>query len=153
MILIISKITHNHICFHPHGLRSPWSMFAHADFCIVCLRLFHCRTRVINHVRGSARCARAIADAEIAPPCDELVRTLAVQDSQDRKALCSVSSIIPALKRPCIQLQGPLPYWAGICCCPSPSCSCMRNSLSFFFPIIHIKNKYYNNTIKNKMKN
>ena len=88
-------------------------MFAHVDYCIACLRLFHCRTRVINHVRGSARCARAIADAEIAPPSDELVQGLAVQEMQDRKALSSASSIIPALRRPCIQLQGPLPEWAA----------------------------------------
>ena len=88
-------------------------MFANADFCIACFKLFHCRTRVINNVRGSARCARAIADAAIEPPSDELVQSLAVQEMQDRKALSSASSIIPALKRPCIQLQGPLPYWAA----------------------------------------
>ena len=88
-------------------------MFAHADYCIACLTLFHCRARVTNHARGSARCARAIADAEIAPPCAELVQALAVQEMQDRKALSSASSIIPALKRPCVQLQGPLPQWAA----------------------------------------
>ena len=88
-------------------------MFAHADFCIACLRHFHCRTRVINQVRGSARCARAIADAAIMPPSDELVQSLDAQEMQDRKALSSASSIIPALKRPCVQVQGPLPCWAA----------------------------------------
>ena len=62
-------------------------MFAHADYCTACLKPFHCRTRVINHARGSARCARAIADAEIAPPSDELVQVLAVLKVQKKKSI------------------------------------------------------------------
>ena len=37
-----------------HALRSPWSLFVHDNHCIACLKLFHCRTRVMGHVKKCA---------------------------------------------------------------------------------------------------
>ena len=95
-----------------HALRSPWSLFVHDNRCIACLKLFHCRNRVMGHVKNSPRCAKAIAEADVEPPSEQVVQALADQDCLNRKAVQSVSTIMPAMRRPCTQLQGPLPAWA-----------------------------------------
>ena len=96
-----------------HELRSPWSLFVHDTHCIACLKLFHCRNRVLGHIKNSPRCARAIADADIEPPSADVVQVLAQLDCVNRKAVHNMSSIMPAMRRPCTQMLGPLPAWAA----------------------------------------
>ena len=88
-------------------------MFVHDNHCIACLKLFHCRTRVMCHIRNAPQCARAIAEADLDPLADDLVQALADEEIKARKALFRASAITPALRRPFLQAYGPLPYWAA----------------------------------------
>ena len=82
------------------------------NHCIACLKLVHCRTRVLCHIRNAPHCARAIAEADLDPPADDLVQALADEEIKARKALSRASAIMPALRRPHMQAYGPLPEWA-----------------------------------------
>ena len=96
-------------CSRAHGVKSIWRRYVGAEVhCIVCMRMFWTRERLVNHIRyRSEICRHQLA---IHPPpmseaeADELDR----MDLLENRSLHHCGSRRHKAAKPCVQLFGPL---------------------------------------------
>jgi len=96
-----------------HGVRAAVAPAAHGTSCLRCMRIYHTRQRLLQHLRQCAGCAGATA-ANVQPADGPDLEADMAAERLRLAALRRASTREPA--PPAFRLQGPLTRWAAAAC-------------------------------------
>ena len=102
--------------FKAHGKKSVWRQYVGEELhCIVCLKMFWSRERVVNHIRYRSKICRDQLGLCPPPYTQEEADMFDRAVAQDNRALHHVGNRRHKVVSPCVQLEGPVPPITILC--------------------------------------
>jgi len=96
--------------FIKHHRTNMLRRFTFCTHCVVCLKEFHTRPRLIHHIKSRSPKCSAILVANYVPLSVDVVEALDQEDNVERKRLRALGLNLRHACVPAFRLQGPLPY-------------------------------------------